>query len=81
MTDVISQPAPHAPAYRFREAEDARAAVETFMAYAAASVRAGGQTTLLPPMRIRVDALSRLVAAIETAEPVTVPADAAGQPE
>lgn len=66
MTDVLSQAPANAPHHVRKAAEEIRPAVETFTAWAAATARAGGETTLLPPMRISVAALQDLAAWLDS---------------
>jgi hypothetical protein len=66
MTDVLSQGGNHVYGYARRDAAAIRPAVETFTAWAAATARAGGDTTLLPPIRISVAALQDLAAWLDS---------------
>lgn len=74
MTDVLNQALTGTPAYAADRAEKIRPDVETFLNYCRNSSRAGGETTFLPPIRIGVDALRQLVAALrEPAAPDNCP--------
>lgn len=66
MTDVLHQAQTNSPAYVADKAAKIRPDVDAFLNYCRKSAAAGGETTLLPPIRIGVDALRQLADWIES---------------